>query len=107
MKLTTQLAAVIIVGFVGIAGLVLGLAVLADWSDGAVIGLATALGAIVVNLIVAIRGQQRTAETLQEQNEVLDRVVEQTNGKSDAEIQRIARSAALEALAEAKRRGDL
>lgn len=107
MKLTTQLAAVIIVGFVGIAGLVLGLAVLADWSDGAVIGLATALGAIVVNLIVAIRGQQRTAETLEGQDEKLAKIEKNTNGKADEERRAIARQAALEAIAEMKKRGEI
>jgi hypothetical protein len=107
VKLTTQLAAVIIVGFVGIAGLVLGLAVLADWSDGAVIGLATALGAIVVNLIVAIRGQQKNAETLASQDRKLDTVVAQTNGLSDRERQDIAERTVATMMARLKNEGHL
>lgn len=93
MKLTNQLAIVIGVGVIGIVGLVLGLAVLANWSDGAVIGLSTALGAIVVNLIVAVRNQAKTAEVLQGQDEKLATIERQTNGMSEAERDDIARRA--------------
>jgi hypothetical protein len=107
MKLTTQLTVVICVGALGMAGLVLGLAVWADWSDGAVVGLCTVFGTIVVNLIVAIRNQQKTAETLADQDQKLDTVVAQTNGLSERERQEVARQAVLEAFAQLKTEGHL
>lgn len=107
MKLTTQLAVVICVGAVGMAGLVLGLAVWADWSDGAVVGLCTVFGTIVVNLIVAIRNQQKTAETLASQDDKLDQVVHQTNGLSERERQDIAVRAAEAVFAKLKSEGKL
>lgn len=94
MKLTNQLVIVICVGVAGMAGLVLGLAVWANWSDGAVVGLCTVFGTIVVNLIVAIRNQQKTAETLADQDDKLDKVVEQTNGKHDQQLRAVANLAA-------------
>lgn len=94
MKVTTQLAFVIITGLVGFVGLILGLAVLADWSDGAIIGLATAFGAVLVNTILAIRNQARTAETLVAQDVKLDTITHQTNGLSEAERRDIAERAA-------------
>lgn len=107
MKLTTQLAVVICVGALGMAGLVLGLAVWANWSDGAVVGLCTVFGTIVVNLIVAIRNQQKTAETLDQQDKTLDTIVAQTNGLSDIERQDIARRAVAETIAQLKNEGHL
>jgi hypothetical protein len=101
MKLSTQLTIVICTSILGILGLVVGLAVLADWSDGAIIGMVTAFGAVIVNTVISVRNQAKTAEVLQGQSEVLqgqddklDRVVHQTNGLSDAERQDIAERAA-------------
>lgn len=99
MKLSTQVAVVIVVSLLGFVGLILGLAVLADWSDGAIIGMATAFGAIIVNTVIAVRNQAKTREVLQHQGEQLDTVVRQTNGMSDAEKQQIAERAALIVLA--------
>lgn len=93
MKLTTQLAVVIITAIIGIGGLIVGLAVLADWSDGAIIGMVTAFGAVIVNSVIAVRNQAKTAEVLTAQTEQLDTITEQTNGKSDAEVQRIVERA--------------
>lgn len=107
MKLTTQVAIVIGVGIVSISGLVLGLAVLADWSDGAVIGLATGLGGIVVNLVVVVRGQAKTAEVLQGQDDKLAKIDHQTNGQSDVERQDIAERAVTAAIAQLKDEGHL
>ena len=90
MKLTTQLAVVIGVGIAGIVSLVICLAVFAQWSDGAVIGLATALGAIVIILTVTVRNQAKTAEVLQGQDDKLDQVVHRTNGQLSARDARIA-----------------
>ncbi len=100
MKITTQLAAVIVVGLLGFVGLILGLAVLADWSDGAIIGMATAFGAVIVNTVIAVRNQQKTVETLVHQDEKLDTITAQTNGLSDRERQDIAHRAATAALAQ-------
>jgi hypothetical protein len=100
MKLTTQLTVVICVGIAGMVAMVAFLSA-AGWSEGGIAGMVTGIGSVVTGLVVAIRNQNKTQETLQDQNEVLDRVVEQTNGKSEAEVQRIA----LLAVAEAKRQG--
>jgi hypothetical protein len=94
VKLSNQLAAVIIVGVLGLAAMVVCLAVWADWSDGAVVGMVSGIGSAVAAAIIAVRGQQKTAETLDAQDKVLDRVVEQTNGLSDRERQDIALRAA-------------
>lgn len=99
MKITTQLAAVIVVGLLGFVGLILGLAVLADWSDGAIIGMATAFGAVIVNTVIAVRNQQKTAEVLVHQDEKLDTITRQTNGVSHDERQDIANRAVRAALA--------
>lgn len=98
MKLTTQLAVVICIGALGMGGLVLGLAVWANWSDGAVVGMVTVFGTIMVNLVVAIRNQQKTSETLVAQDRKLDTVVAQTNGLSELERDDIARRAAAAAI---------
>lgn len=91
---TNQLAAVVIVGILGFVGLIVGLAVLADWSDGAIIGMGTAFGAIIINTIVAVRNQNRVTETLGEQDVKLDTIQAQTNGLSELERQEIAERAA-------------
>jgi len=101
MKVTTQLAVVICVGILTACALVFGLAVFAGWSDAAIVALIAAAGGGAGTLLVQLRAHRQTAEKLTAQDGKLDRVVEQTNGKSDAEVRRIA----LEALAEAKRQG--
>lgn len=94
VKLTNQLVVVIVTGIIGIVGLIVGLAVLADWSDGAIIGLATAFGAILINSVVAVRNQNRVTATLVEQDVKLDTITAQTNGLSEIERQEIAERAA-------------
>ncbi len=94
MKVNNQLAAVIVVGVLGFVGLILGLAVLADWSDGAIIGMCTAFGALIINTIIAVRNQAHTAETLVAQDVKLDTITAQTNGLSERERQDIAERAA-------------
>ena len=98
MKMTTQFAAVIVVGVVGFVGLILGLAVLADWSDGAIIAMCTAFGALLVNTIVTIRNQQKTVETLTGQDDKLDTITQQTNGLSERERDDITTRAAVKAI---------
>ncbi len=93
-KITTQVAAVIIVGVLGFTGLILGLAVWADWSDGAIVAMCTAFGALLINTIVSVRNQVQTRETLVDQTNQLDQVIRQTNGLSEAERQDIADQAA-------------
>lgn len=109
MKLTNQLVALIGVIVVGIVGMVVSLAVFADWSDGAVIGMVSAFGTLATGVIVAIRNQQQTRDDLdalqqqvgagqRAQVETLETVVRQTNGLSEAERQDIAHRAATEAI---------
>jgi len=90
VKVTTQLAIVIATGITGFVGLILGLAVLADWSDGAIIGMATAFGAVLVNTIIAVRNQVQTRLVLDKQDDQLDTIKQQTNGMSERERQDIA-----------------
>jgi hypothetical protein len=90
VKLTTQLTIVIVSGILGIVGLIVGLAVLAQWSDGAIIAMVTAFSAVIVNTIIAVRNQAKTAEVLQGQDDKLDRVVTQTNGELTRRDRRIA-----------------
>ena len=94
MKLTWQVTTVVVVGVLGLVVLVIGLAVFAKMSDGAIVGLIGGIGAVIVNLILVARGQQKTAETLEQQDVKLDRVVEQTNGMSEAQLEEIADRAA-------------
>lgn len=96
--ISTQLTVVIVVGLLGFVGLILGLAVLADWSDGAIIGMATAFGAVIVNTVIAVRNQQKTAETLDDQDSKLQTIVRQTNGLSEEERQDVAQRAAAAAI---------
>lgn len=106
MKVTTQLVAMIGIITLGMVGLVLGLAVFADWSDGAIIGMVSGFGTLATGLIVAVRNQQQTAQTLADQDRKLDTVVAQTNGLSEIERQEIAAAAAVEVIS-AWRRGDI
>lgn len=98
IKMTTQMVIVICSGILGLVGLVLGLAVLADWSDGAIIGMASGIGSVLVSLIVAVRGQQLVGQELTRQTEQLDTITEQTNGLSHQERQDIAERAAAAAV---------
>lgn len=100
MKLTNQVAAVICVTVLSLACLVASLSIWANWSDGAVVGMVTVFATIAGNLIVAIRNQQKTAETLSTQDDKLDTITSQTNGLSDRERQDIASRAAKAAIAE-------
>jgi hypothetical protein len=106
MKITKEL--VILVGIIiaGMAGMVLGLAVWADWSDGAIVGMVSLFGSLASGLIVAVRNQQKTTETLEQQDRKLDTVVAQTNGLSEVERQDIADRAAL-SIVQAYRKGHL
>lgn len=98
IRLNTQMTIVICSGILGIVGLVVGLAVFADWSDGAIIGMTSGIGSVLVSLIVAVRGQQITGQELQRQTEKLDTITEQTNGLSHQERQDIAQRAAAAAV---------
>lgn len=82
MKLTTQSAIVVTAAIVGMVGLILGLAVFADWSDGAIIGMISGIGSILVGLIVAVRNQQKAADQLDE----LQRVVGIGQRHQDAQM---------------------
>lgn len=106
MRITTQFVAMVAIIVAGMVGLVLGLAVLADWSDGAIVGMVSAFGALATGLIFNLRGQQRTEQTLERQDKQLDTVIAQTNGLSELERQEIADRAAVAVVA-AWKRGDL
>lgn len=106
MKITTQLVAMIAIIIVGMVGLVLGLAVFANWSDGAIVGMVSGFGTIATGLIMAVRNQQQTTQTLKEQDQKLDTVVAQTNGLSERERQDIADRAAV-SVVQAWKRGEI
>lgn len=99
MKLTNQLVVLILGTVIGLGALVVCLAVWANWSDGAIVGMVTAFGTIALNVIVAVRNQQKTNETLDTQNEKLETIERQTNGLSAAERADVAERAAAAALA--------
>jgi hypothetical protein len=94
LKITKELVVLIAIIVLGAVGLVLGLAVFADWSDGAIVGMVSLFGSLASGLIVAVRNQQKTTETLTEQDVKLDTVIAQTNGMSELERQDIAERAA-------------
>lgn len=105
LKLTNQLAAVISVSVLGVAAMVVCLAIWADWSDGAVVGMFAAFGSLATGLVVTLRASAKSAEQvdlLQRQVGAgqkstaarLATVVEQTNGMSTAQIQDVASAAA-------------
>lgn len=71
--ITTQVAWVLGIGIVAITGLIVGLAVFANWSDGAIGAMLAAFGGIIVNTIVILRNQQV-------QGAKLDEIAEHTNG---------------------------
>lgn len=103
MKLTTQLVVLILGTLAGLIGLVVCLAVWADWSDGAIVGMVSAFGTLASGLIVAVRNQQKTQETLTRQDEQLATIERQTNGLSEAERQDIADRAAAAAIAQMRK----
>lgn len=106
MKLTTQLVVLILGTVFGMIGLVVCLAVWADWSDGAIVGMVSAFGTLSAGVIVAVRNQAKTGEVLERQDEALEVIQRQTNGLSERERQDIADRAAVKVI-EAYRRGDL
>jgi hypothetical protein len=106
VKITKELVLLIGIIIAGAVGLVLGLAVWADWSDGAIVGMVSLFGSLASGLIVAVRNQQKTSETLEQQDRKLDTVVAQTNGLSELERQEIADRAAV-AVVDAYRKGQL
>lgn len=99
MKLTNQMVALVLGTMAGLVTLAVALAVFADWSDGAVIGLVAAFGTLATSVIVAVRNQQKTAEVLEGQDQVLQKIDRQTNGLSESERQDIADRAAVAAIA--------
>lgn len=118
MKLTRELVVVIGIMSVSLVGLILGLAVLADWSDGAILAMLSLFATIATGLIAALRNQQKAAETLDQlQRQVgtgqrvadakLSTVVEQTNGPSHAALVRTAQQAAVATVAELKNQGHI
>jgi hypothetical protein len=98
-------AIVIAVGLVVTVGLVMFL-VNAGWSAEAIIGFAT----LAIGLFASQFVQTRKAATVEaktdQQTETLAKIVEQTNGKSEAELDEIADRAAVKIIA-AYKRGDL
>lgn len=106
MKITKELVLLVAIIIAGMVGLVLGLAVFADWSDGAIVGMVSLFASLASGLIVAVRNQQKTAETLDQQDRKLDTVVAQTNGMSEIERQDIADRAAVK-VAQMYRAGSL
>lgn len=107
MKVTTQLTVVIVSGIVGLIGLVVGLAVLAHWSEGAIIAMVTAFGAVFVNAYMTVRNQAKTAQVLEGQDVKLKTIVEQTNGLSDRERQDIANRSVATIMARLQSEGHL
>ncbi len=99
MKLTNQLVVLVLGTMFGMVGLVVCLAIWADWSDGAIVGMVSAFGTVSAGVIVAVRNQQKTAEVLESQDQVLSKIDRQTNGLSERERQDIAERAAEEAIA--------
>ncbi len=96
-SITTQFVVLVSVLVIGMVGLVLGLAVLAHWSDGAIVGMVSGFGTLATGLIVAVRNQQVTRETLENQDRKLDTITAQTNGLSELEREEIADRAAVKA----------
>jgi hypothetical protein len=94
LKITRELVALIAIIVAGAVGLVLGLAVWADWSDGAILGMLSLFGSLASGLIVAVRNQQKTTEALETADQKIDTVIAQTNGMSERERQDIAERAA-------------
>jgi hypothetical protein len=92
--LTWQVVAAMLIVITGLGGMIVALAVLAKWDDGAIIGLGSAFGAIAVTSVLQLRNQHATRQTLEAQDEKLETIERQTNGLSTAERQDIAERAA-------------
>jgi hypothetical protein len=93
-NLTWQLVVVIVASLAALTTLIVGLAVFADWSDGAIVALTTAFAGLIVNTIMILKNQARTVETLDDQNVTLEQIKDQTNGLSAKEREDIAERAA-------------
>ncbi len=90
MKLTTQLTVLILGTLLGMIALVLCLAVWADWSDGAIVGMVSAFGTLASGVIVAVRNQQKTAEVLDGQGEQLA-TIERQNSAQTQRLETVAK----------------
>lgn len=117
MKLTTQLAAVIIVAIAGVVAMIYFLTQ-AGWSEGGIAGLCSGILTAVGTLIVVVRNQVKQADAIEQvQQQVgagqqaaartLETVVKQTNGLSTAERVAIAQLTAAATIAELKSQGHL
>lgn len=106
VKLTTQLVVLILGTLIGLIGLVVSLAIWADWSDGAIVGMVSAFGTLAGGLIVAVRNQQATQQTLTRQDEKLETIERQTNGLAHQEREDIARRAAVAAIRQLRGESD-
>lgn len=113
-KITYQVVWLSGIAVVGLGGLILGLAVWAEWSDGAVIGMLSAFGTLTTGLIVAIRNQQRQAEVIDQlarsvgagqrnADTKLETIKRQTNGLGEADRAALAEQAATVAIEKVQR----
>jgi hypothetical protein len=100
VKLSTQFAIVVCTAILGLFSMVVCLAIWADWSDGAVVGMVAGIGSALVAVATAVRGQQKTGEAVAALDRKSDVIVAQTNGLSEIERQDIAQRAAVTAIAE-------
>jgi hypothetical protein len=94
VKITTQQAWVYGIGIIGLCGLIFGLVVWGNLDPGAIVALASGIGSVIVLVVVQTRNQQKTTETLENQDRRLDTIVAQTNGLSEIERNQIAEKAA-------------
>lgn len=94
-------AIVIAVSIVAGAGLVACL-IFAGWSTEAIIGFATLAIGLGVNQAVTTRKASVVEAKTDQQSDTLATIKAQTNGKSDAELQRVAELAAAAVLAQIK-----
>lgn len=96
--ITTQVAAVMVVAIAGWVGMVLGLAIFANWSDGAIVAMSTGFGAILVNSVISIGNQARNRQVLESTAQKVETIVHQTNAMASDERQDIANRAVAVAL---------
>lgn len=108
-KVTTQVVWLCVVVAVGLISLVLGLAVLAHWSDGAIIAMFSGFATLATGIILAVRNQQRQAEVLDQMGRAigagqraaeskLDTIKHQTDQVSEADRAQLAEDAATRAV---------
>jgi hypothetical protein len=106
IKISSWPQAVVVVVGVLVTGAVVVALVLAGWSGEAIVGFA----ALVAGLFTGQYVQTRKASTIEaktdHQSQQLQTIVEQTNGRSEAELDEIADRAALRVI-QAYRRGEL